>query len=35
MDPIRQKQIREVLDYDRNINAMVVALEKSRVAAYE
>jgi hypothetical protein len=28
MDPIRQKQIREVLDYDRNINAMVVALEK-------
>ena len=28
MDPIRSKQIDEALNYDRNMNAMVLNLEK-------
>ena len=28
MDSIRRNQINEVLDYDRNMNAMVFAIEK-------
>jgi hypothetical protein len=31
MDSIHKKQIDEVLNYDRNINSMVVALEKKQV----
>ena len=29
MDPIRSKQIDEALNYDRNMNAMVLNIEKS------
>jgi hypothetical protein len=32
MDAIRKAQIREVLDYDKNINTMVFNLSKSQVA---
>jgi hypothetical protein len=31
MDSIRRNQINEVLDYDRNMNAMVFAIEKKNV----
>ena len=34
MDSIRSKQIDEVLNYDKNANAMVFNLEKKRTAMY-
>lgn len=32
MDPIRSKQIDEALNYDRNMNAMVLNIEQKRTA---
>ena len=34
MDSIRRNQINEVLDYDRNMNAMVFNIEKKNVGLY-
>ena len=34
MDSIRLRQINEVLNYDKNINAMVFSLEKKRTATF-
>ena len=34
MDSIRLSQVNEVLNYDKNINAMVFNLEKKRTAMF-
>ena len=35
MDPIRAKQVRDILDYDNNINQQLVRIERKQVKRWD